>query len=78
MEKANENGHPVRIVLCDHSKDTRKASVFAQKTEKYVPTPVFKNGNIGEFQGYIFVPEYAVYHDTWDTWNERRLPWQTK
>ena len=62
--KANDP-HPVRIVLCDHSKNARKVSVFAQKTEKYVPTPVFKNGNIGQFQGYIFVPEHT-------TWNERR------
>lgn len=73
MKKANE--HPVHVVLCDHSKDARKASMFAEKKEKYIPTPVFKNGNIGEFQGYIFVPEYTVHHDTW---NERRLPWQTK
>lgn len=69
MKKTNENEHPVHCVLHDHLKNARKASVFAQKTEKYVPTPVFKNGNIGEFQGYIFVPEYVIHHDTW---NERR------
>lgn len=73
--KTKNDPHPVRIVLCDHSKDARKASIFAEKKEKYIPTPVFKNGNIGEFQGYIFVPEYAVSNNRWD---ERRLPWQTK
>ena len=33
MKKANENEHPVRIVLRDYSKDARKASMFAEKKE---------------------------------------------
>ncbi|MBP3268211.1 MAG: hypothetical protein J6M07_07825 [Ruminococcus sp.] len=59
------NGHEVCIALTDSNK-IHEASIFAQKTEKYIPTPVFKNGNIGEFQGYVFVPE------RFHTWNERK------